>query len=324
MKDKKTYLKIACALEAFYIVIGLTYDLFLTKFTDQVLADLFFIVASSFFLFIFYKESKKDIKELKNNKLKLTLISIWFFFNPIIPGVFGFLFLNSISDKKKVKLPVIEEKKKGIKDYLKALFLLLFFIFIMFVLPNFKFFTKVPAYLVYLTILISVILLYFKELKNNLLIFIKNYKVYIPFVLKRYLIMLGIMLLVGIPVILINKGEVSTNQAMLNEMFGKLPLRLFILTTLYAPLVEESVFRLSLSKFFKSKTLFIIISGFLFGSLHVIDKFTSITDLLFIFQYAALGICLAKAYSDSKNIFVSISMHFMQNFLAAVLILLLY
>lgn len=97
-----------------------------------------------------------------------------------------------------------------------------------------------------------------------------------------------------------------------------------ILSCLYAPFVEEGVFRLSLSKIFKNKTIFVIVSGFLFGVLHLIDKFTSIYDLLYIFQYAALGICLAKAYKDSNNIFVSISMHFIQNFIAAMLILILY
>ena len=80
---------------------------------------------------------------------------------------------------------------------------------------------------------------------------------------------------------------------------------------------------MTLSKFFDNKTVFIVISGLLFGSLHVIDKFETLTDLLYIFQYSALGICLAKAYTDSKNIFVSMSMHFMQNFLAAVMVLLL-
>ena len=55
----------------------------------------------------------------------------------------------------------------------------------------------------------------------------------------------------------------------------------------------------------------------------LIDKFETLTDLLYILQYSALGICLAKAYTDSKNIFVSMSMHFMQKFLAAVLVLLL-
>ena len=51
---------------------------------------------------------------------------------------------------------------------------------------------------------------------------------------------------------------------------------------------------------------------------------SSINDLLYVFQYATLGICLAKAYKDSNNIFVSISMHFIQNFLAAILVLLVY
>ena len=164
----------------------------------------------------------------------------------------------------------------------------------------------------------------YKDLKKDLKYLAQNFKIYFPFIIKRYFSMLVIMIIVAIPVVLINDGATSTNQEMINSMFDKLPLATLILSTLYAPFVEESIFRLSLSKLFKNKTLFIIVSGVLFGTLHVIDKFTSIYDFLYIFQYATLGICLAKAYKDSNNIFVSMSMHFIQNFLAAILVLLLY
>ena len=136
--------------------------------------------------------------------------------------------------------------------------------------------------------------------------------------------MVVVILFVGVPILLINNGKTSSNQLELNSMFKKLPIIMLLLTTLYAPLAEECIFRLSLSKVFKNKNLFIIVSAFLFGILHVIDKFTSFTDFLYVFQYSAMGICMAKAYSDSKNIFVSISMHFIQNFLSALLVLLLY
>lgn len=245
-------------------------------------------------------------------------------FEPIIPGILGFVFLREISDKKKVLLPSIKEESKNTYTYLKSGITLLVFIILMFVLPNFSFFSKVPSYAIYIILSFLVLVCYFKELKNDFKIFIKNFKVYLPFVIKSYLKMLGVMLLVAIPIVLLNSGKTSSNQLLVNAMFKKIPVAAFVLSTFYAPFIEESVFRMSLSKLFNNKTLFIIVSGFLFGSLHIIDKFTSSCDLLYIFQYSALGICLAKAYYDSKNIFVSISMHFLQNFLAAVLVLLVY
>lgn len=324
MKDKRLYLKIACLIEVIYIFGMLFYYLFFEKFGDEVLANLFLLAISMVFTIILYKESKKDIKVLKQNKLKILFASIWLFFEPIIPGIIGFAFLSKISDKKIVKLPEVKEEKINVIIYIKSAFLIFSFIFLMFVLPNFKIGAKIPSYIIYLFLVILVLLLNYKELYKNLKIFISNIKVYILFILKRYLYMLGLMLIVAFPIVLLNNGQTSSNQALINVMFKKMPLATFILSAIYAPFIEENVFRLSLSKLFSNKTLFIIISGILFGSLHVIDKFTSITDLLYIFQYSVLGICLAKAFSDSKNIFVSISMHFIQNFLAAILLLLLY
>lgn len=322
MKDKRNYLKVASILEIVYIFSMLIYYVFFTKFSDSVIANGFLLVIDLFLNIILYKESKKEIKNI--NKTFVLFISIWFFLEPIITGVLGFMFLSSIKEKKKVILPEIKKENSTAIDYIKAGALIFGFILLMFILPNFSFFAKIPSWIIYVLIIIFIFVVYFKSLKEQFIIFIKNIKVYLPFVIKRYFIMLGVMLVVAVPIVLINNGNTSTNQQMLNSMFKKLPILMLLLSTLYAPFAEESIFRLSLSKLLKNKTLFIIISGFLFGALHVIDKFTSFEDFLYIFQYAALGICLAKAYADTNNIFVSISMHFIQNFLAAILVLLLY
>ena len=322
MKDKRNYLKLAFFIEVIYVFFMFIYYLFFTKFSDSVLASLFLLIIGLFLSLLLYKESKKDIEKI--NKTCVTLISVWLFFEPIIPGILGFMFIFGLKEKKDVKLPEIKEEKKSFLDYAKSIFLVLCFIFIMFILPEFSFFSHVSSWIIYLVIILIILVLYHKELGRNLMIFLKNIKIYFPFIIKRYFIMLAVMLIVAIPIVMLNSGNTSTNQQMINDMFKQLPIRTLLLSTLYAPFAEESIFRLSLSKLFNNKTLFIIVSGFLFGALHVIDKFTSAMDFLYIFQYAALGICLAKAYSDTNNIFVSISMHFIQNFLAAILVLILY
>lgn len=324
MKDKRNILKLACLIEVIYMVVLLISYLLNKKFNDEVIASLFMLVISMVVTIILYKESKKDIEYIKNNKIKTLLCSIWLFFDPIIPGILGFIFLSLISNKKKNSLPEVRKLPNSKKDFIKSLILICFFMIIMFILPMFDFFKNIPMYLVYLFIFMIVLLTNFTYLKNDFKVFIKNIKSYLPFIIKRYLIMLGCMVIVAIPIVFLNNGNVSSNQQVLNTMFKKIPVLMLVLSCFYAPFVEENIFRLSLSKIFKNKTLFIIISGVLFGTLHMIDKFTSFYDLLYIFQYSALGICLAKAYSDSKNIFVSISMHFIQNFIAALLVLLLY
>ena len=324
MKDKRFLLKIASILEVIYVLVMACYYLFFNKFSDEVLAYLFMLIIGLFFAFILFKESKRSIDELKQNKAKVVISSIWLFFEPIIPGVLGFIFLSTLSDKKKTNLPDIKEDKKGVLTYVKAIILIAAFIIIMFVLPNFSFFSKIPTYLIYVFIFLLVLILNFKELKKDFIIFVKNFKTYLPFIIKRYLIMLGVMVIVAVPIVYLNNGVTSSNQTLINDMFVKIPFLTFLLSVIYAPIIEESIFRLSIKKFFNNKIVYVLVSGFLFGTLHMIDKFTSFYDLLYIFQYSALGICLATAYYDSKNIFVSMSMHFIQNFLAAVLVLLVY
>lgn len=324
MKDKRIYLKIACLIEAIYVVLMSIYYIFFTKFSDEVIANLFFLLIGLFFVGVLYKESKKDIKYLKENKSKVLVSGIWLFLDPIAPGIFCFLFLSSISDKKKIALPSITFKKTTKNDVIKTVITILGFILIMFVLPSFKFFSNISPYFIYVFIFLGVIFLYYKELKESLKIFITNIKKYIPFIIKRYFIMLGLMIVVAVPIVLLNNGAVSSNQEAINVMFKEVPIITLLISCLYAPFAEEVIFRLSLSKLINNKKVFIAVSGLLFGLLHVIDKFTSFYDFLYIFQYTSLGMCLAKAYKDTNNIFVPISMHFMQNFLAAMLILLLY
>ena len=324
MQDKRLYLKIACLIEIIYIISMSIYYLFFNKIDDSVIANIFFLIISLYINWILYKESKKPIDELESNKRRVILASIWFFLNPVLPGIFGFIFLNSISDKKNIMLPKVNHESKKKSMYIKSFVLLAAFVCIMFIFPRFRFFSKVPSYAIYIFIFILIIILNYKELAYDFKIYIKNIKVYIPFIIKRYLLMLLITFLVAIPIVLINNGQTSANQVLINSMFKKLPFWTFMLSVLYAPFAEENVFRLSLSKFFNNKTLFIIISGILFGSLHMIDKITSASDLLYIIQYSTLGICLAKAYADSDNIFVSITIHFLQNFIAAIQVLIFY
>ncbi|MBQ9014218.1 MAG: CPBP family intramembrane metalloprotease [Bacilli bacterium] len=324
MKDKRNILKIACVLEIIYVILSVLYNILYAKSKEQVVAEIFINLIDIVFVIILYKESKKDEKILKKNKARLIISSIWFFISSIIPGILGFVYLSSLKSKKKNNLPLIKTKKIYTSDIVKAISLITSFLVIMFILPRYGFFKKIPSYLAYIIIFGLVILFNYRYLIDDFKIFKKNIKIYIPFIIKRYLYMLLTMIIVAIPIVLINKGDVSNNQKIINTMFGKLPFAMLLLSSFYAPFVEENIFRLSLSKIINNKYVFIVISGFIFGLLHVVGKSSSINEYIYVFQYSALGICLAKAYSDSNNIFVSISMHFIQNFLAAILVLLLF
>ena len=136
MKDKRILLKLGALLETVYIILNFIYYFSLNKINDEVIANIFLLAISAFFAVTLYKESKRDINELKKSKAKIIISSIWLFLTNVIPGLFGFAFLLLISDKKDSKLPLIKESPTTMMTYVKSISLLVIFILVMFVLPN--------------------------------------------------------------------------------------------------------------------------------------------------------------------------------------------
>ncbi len=322
MKDKRNILKLASLIEFIYVLIFIIFYIIKGKIDEKVIANLFLLTINLITSIILFKESKKEI--ICISKTKICISGIIFLLNTVIPGILCFLYLFLIKDKKEEQLPKKNKEIISLKNKIISTISILIFIFVMFLLPEFSIYKNIPKFLLYIFLFLLVLIPNIKTLKNDLLLFIKYKDKYSKFIIKRYIIMLIVMIIVATPIILLNKGNVSTNQKMINVMLKKNAIITILLSCIYAPFTEEGIFRLLLSKIINNKTLFIITSGFLFGIMHMIDKFTSFYDLLYIFQYASLGICLAKAYTDSNNIFVPISMHFIQNFLASLLVILFY
>lgn len=68
-------------------------------------------------------------------------------------------------------------------------------------------------------------------------------------------------------------------------------------TILIAPFIEELIFRFSLRKVFRSNVLFILISGLLFGIIHMASGVVSLVDILHFLTYSLMGgYLLAVAY----------------------------
>ena len=59
--------------------------------------------------------------------------------------------------------------------------------------------------------------------------------------------------------------------------------------------------------------IFILLSGLVFGSMHVIGSCEHLIDLLFIIPYSIPGFIFAYVYTKSKNLCVPISLHFIHN-----------
>ena len=176
-----------------------------------------------------------------------------------------------------------------------------------------KFVTATYTIVIELIIILSIFLLFkdyiikcFKNLK-------KNHKEYFKKYFKYWFLMYGLMVLSNGIIMLLFKGTGPNNQDVINEMFTEMPVYVFILSVMLAPIIEEFAFRLSFRAMFKNKFLFILLSGLVFGSFHVIPLFESVVDLLYIIPYSIPGFIFAYTLYKSDNIFVPMGLHLFHN-----------
>lgn len=164
-----------------------------------------------------------------------------------------------------------------------------------------------------LILVLIIILVYFKRFKNDLKDYIDNFKPYMKKYMEYWALAFGLMLISNFIIVSIAPNSVATNQEAINDVLSKAPVYMIISAVIFAPFVEESIFRLSLRNIFRNDTVFIIISGLVFGSLHVLGSFNNIVDLLYIIPYSIPGVVFAYTLVKSKNIFVPISLHLFHN-----------
>ena len=106
--------------------------------------------------------------------------------------------------------------------------------------------------------------------------------------------------------LLINANAEMQNQEMIVEAFKNNRVIMFLSVVLFAPFIEEMVFRYSFSTFIKNDYVFIIISSLVFGLMHSAG--------IAIIVYFVLGVCLSLIYlKTNKNIIASIIAHVLNN-----------
>ena len=106
---------------------------------------------------------------------------------------------------------------------------------------------------------------------------------------------------------------ISGNEENIRSLLGIHPIYIYLSAVIIAPSVEELVFRGAIKNIIPNKILFILVSGLVFGGLHLVGNISNIVDLLYIIPYSALGIVFAYIYSKPDNIFVTMLLHTMHN-----------
>jgi len=171
----------------------------------------------------------------------------------------------------------------------------------------------------YIIILLGLILLYHKRLLEDLKTFKKEY---IKTALKYWLIGLGIMMICNILIQSIT-GDIAANESANRELLTNFPISNIITMVFIGPLIEEITFRASFKKAFTKWYTFSLVTAIIFASFHLLAG-SSLSEILYIIPYGALGFFFAKAFYETDNIYTSFIAHMVHNGICVCLIMLVY
>lgn len=196
-------------------------------------------------------------------------------------------------------------------SFFKSIGLLLIVSFIMAV---FSILTKnqtVAYFFTYFTSSLIFLFIYKDKLKNDL----KNIRNDLN--TKNIIVIVLFLVLSFISnIILVNMlNQEASNQEIAVSMFKSFPLLGIPAICLFAPFVEEIIYRLP----YKKNWLSIIISTIVFTFAHISNF--SLIQMFFLIPYLFLSISFSFAYFKNENIILSTTTHILNNLISVVLLL---
>ncbi|MBR4830864.1 MAG: CPBP family intramembrane metalloprotease [Bacilli bacterium] len=116
----------------------------------------------------------------------------------------------------------------------------------------------------------------------------------------------------------------SENEELVRELIKKFPVYMAVSTILYAPFVEEILFRKCVRKIIPGndklvKIAYILISAIIFGLVHVISLDATFNDFLMGIPYMVVGLSLGYIYIKTDNVFATMQFHLMHNTILLIL-----
>ena len=221
----------------------------------------------------------------------------------------------------KEKLPELEEEKLNKKEIILGTLLVLIY-FSQFIwkqfIPEEKNIKIAISIAFYVVVFILSVAYWNKKLLNKFKIFRKKFIAYIKFILPRMVATYVVVFSVAIISTIITGEASSVNQEILEKMKSYIVIPLAII---WAPVVEETIFRGLIHKLIKNKYLYIIISASVFGLLHTVGlELTIINTVIKALPYAVLGGFLAYIYDKTNNISTSMFGHALINTICSIVI----
>ncbi|MGL5977636.1 MAG: lysostaphin resistance A-like protein [Erysipelotrichaceae bacterium] len=178
----------------------------------------------------------------------------------------------------------------------------------------------------YIFMIASMVALFWKTFAHDAKDWLANAKPYFLKVLRVALLMYVANFFISIIVGYVSPNDTSGNQAIIQDVFNQTPVLTIFMACVFAPIVEEIVFRGVIFKQIRKHSSFwlaSLTSALLFGLIHIqFGTSFGFADLLYIFVYGALGFFMCKAYEDTGNFFGAVCLHFINNALAILVMML--
>ena len=163
-----------------------------------------------------------------------------------------------------------------------------------------------------ITLILIFYMIYKKSLKEDFIDFKKNFGSYMFKGVIVWAISVVLMMITNM-IISSYVGNIATNEQLVQSTIKIFPLYMLFSSVIYAPFIEELIFRKSIRSFIDNKIIYILTSGFLFGFIHIIANIENKKELLFTIPYALVGSAFAYIYSKTNNVFVSMTLHAIHN-----------
>lgn len=147
--------------------------------------------------------------------------------------------------------------------------------------------------------------------KRDIKIFKDNAKVYLKYLLPRFLKFLLVYFIVStVCSNLLLNGQQSENQ----EIVNVLPIWYLITNAvIIGPILEEFVYRGILRRFISNKKFFIIFSAIIFGISHIIFEENFVNAIVNMIPYSVIGGFFAYIYVSTENLTNNILCHMVYN-----------
>lgn len=168
-------------------------------------------------------------------------------------------------------------------------------------------------FIVYAAVIILFLSIYRKSLSEDFKKIKKNKKNFFLTIIICLILSFVTMAIGSIISSLIVGKNTDTNDFAVNTLFDTIPAFMLFNTLIYAPIVEEIVFRKTFYDILDNKTFFVIFSAIVFGFYHIGYNFVALKEFANMIPYIFMGTVLASSYIKTKSIYAPITVHFLYN-----------